>query len=222
MLYRVILTRNGSHKKTIKRYKTKDYAFDVYHELKEKSENVIFPKRYINYNRITPIKYHLYIVKDREEGDDDLYIRDEFGKIKQLKPLYGKYTILDYITYNIEETFWLFGCDKRKDRKTVHDITRLLVGDLTPKSKKIKNVITVHNKLLIYDEDQFDMVICKCKKDSQRLQQKLREATIDNKLHKNILFLGTASKKITSDLYEMIEYETGWPIEKIRRISTKP
>lgn len=222
MYYRVILTRNGKFKKTVKKYKTKKFAFNTYWELKEESDQVMFPKKYINYDKITKVEYELFIVKDREEKDEDRVVRNEMGRLVKEKPLFGKYTILHRTPYYMEETFWVYGYDKNKERKTIQDIIPILMKGLNTNSKMIRNVITVHNKLIIYDENIFEMVICKCLEDSQRVQQKLRDAAIENRLHKKILFLGTASKKTTSDMYEMIVEETGWPIEKVRRRKTKP
>lgn len=223
MYYHVILTRNGEHKKTIKSYKTKKNATSVFRSLKKESDRVQFPKKYINYKKIIPIEYKLYVVKDREEGDKDPYIRDEMGRVRQHEPLYDKYTIINYTPYYIEETFWTHGFDKTNERKTVKDIFHLLTDDIGPKTNIVRNVIVVHNKLLIYDEDHFEMVICKCKKDAQRLQYELRERTTDKKKYKNkIIFLETASGTTVGEMYDLIKEETGWPMKKIRRRRTKP
>lgn len=223
MYYHVILTRNGEHKKTIKSYKKKGNAMSVYRSLKKQSDRVQFPKKYVNYNKIFPVEYKLYVVKDREEGDKDPHIRDEMGRVKKHEPLYGKYTVINYTPYYVEEMFWVFGFDKTNERKTIKDIYKLLTEDIGPKSKIVRNVIVVHNKVLIYDEDHFEMVICKCKKDAQRLQYELRERTTGKKMYKkNILFLGIASGTTVGKMYDLIQEETGWPMKKIRRRSTKP
>lgn len=222
MKYKIILTRNGEHKKFVNEFRTKKEAFNKFNELKKESESVLLPKKYINYNSITPVHYMMYIVEPKEKDSESRYVRNEMGKLIKEPPLYNEYTILDKFTYNIEETFWVFGYDKVKERKTIKDIRGLLLDDLSKDGKIIRNVITVHNKLIIYDEEHFEMVICKCTEDSQRLQHKLKEMTIDRKMHKKVLFLGTASKRTTSDMYELIKEETGWPLEKIRRMKTKP
>ena len=87
--------------------------------------------------------------------------------------------------------------------------------------KTNKVVIVVHNKLLIYNEKEFDMVICKCKKDAQRLHHTLAKAAEKNKI-KNLLFMGTASKANVSKMYDLIHDKTKWPYTKIRRTSTRP
>ena len=66
-----------------------------------------------------------------------------------------------------------------------------------------KQLIVVHNKLVLYDEEQFEMVICKCKKDAQRLHHALAKACRKNKI-KSIVFMGTASKATIPRMYEII------------------
>jgi fibrillarin-like rRNA methylase len=85
----------------------------------------------------------------------------------------------------------------------------------------VKQVLVVHNKLIIYSEHQFDMVICKNKKDCQRLHHTLVKLTKKQKL-KNVLFMGIATPATISNMYDVIKKNTGWPIEKIRRTSTRP
>jgi hypothetical protein len=87
--------------------------------------------------------------------------------------------------------------------------------------KMTKQLIVVHNKLVLYNEDQFEMIICKCKKDAQRLHHALAKACNKNKI-KSIIFMGTATPASVSYMYDIIHENTGWPYTKIRRTSTRP
>jgi fibrillarin-like rRNA methylase len=127
---------------------------------------------------------------------------------------------LDDSPYNIEETFWLFGRNPKNDRVTIHDIVKLIMVGAY-KKKMTKQVIVVHNKLVIYNEEQFDMVICKCIEDAQRLHHALAKAISKNKI-KSILFMGTASQASISRMYDIIKDGTGWPMSKIWRTTTRP
>lgn len=188
---------------------------------KIKSENnVLFEKKFINYYGIIPVEYKIYVVKDYEESDKPRLVRDKYGKLNYEKPIFGKWTILHDSSYKIEETFWVYGYNKRKDRKTVKDILGLLVKGMA-NPKKTKQVVVVNNKLIIHVEDQFDMVICKCKKDAQRLHHTLANAAKANKI-KNLYFMGTANKKMCGDYYEIIHKHTNWDYTKIWRTSTRP
>ena len=84
-----------------------------------------------------------------------------------------------------------------------------------------KQIIVVHNKLVLHNEDQFEMIICKNKLDAQRLHHTLHKACKKNKI-KSIIFMGTASPATVSRMYELIHENTKWPMEKVRRTSTRP
>ena len=128
--------------------------------------------------------------------------------------------MLDDSDYQVEETFWLFGKNPKNDRVTIKDIIKILMSGIY-KKQITKQVIVVHNKLVIHNEDHFDMVICKCIDDAQRLHHALAKATKINKIN-NILFMGTASQATISRMYDLIKEKTGWPIQKIWRTTTRP
>jgi hypothetical protein len=87
--------------------------------------------------------------------------------------------------------------------------------------KMVKQIIVVYNKLIIYNEDQFDMVICKNMEDAQRLHHTLAKIAKKQKI-KSLLFMGTASQAMVSRMYDIIVEETGWDILKVRRTTTRP
>jgi hypothetical protein len=219
MFYRVILISNGKYKKTLHKSKTRVTSFTNYHLLIDKNQSVKYPKRFINTSKIKPVKYEICVVKETEAGDTFRVIRDDYGKTYVEKPI-GDWTILDSNEYNIEETFWMFGHDSKANRPIIDDIIKKLVQGAYKKNM-VKQVIVVHNKLIIYNEEQFDMVICKCLEDAQRLHHTLAKIAKKQKI-KSLLFMGTATPATVSRMYEIIKENTGWPIQKIRRTSTRP
>lgn len=219
-MYRVILTRNGEYKKTLHKCRRRDTSFINFRRLVDENETVMFPKEYTNSNGIKKVKYKILIVKDTEEGDEFRTKRDSLGRTYTEKPIFGIWTVLDDKPYNIEETFWMFGKDPIHERITIHDFLKPLMLNAYKKNMT-KQLIVVHNKLVLYNEDQFEMIICKCKKDAQRLHHMLAKACRKNKI-KSIIFMGTANKNTVGLMYDVILEHTGWPIEKIRRTSTRP
>jgi len=218
-MYRVILLKDGEYKKTLHRCQTRETSFIKFRAIKEKNKSVIFPRMHVNYNKITSVKYKICVVKDTEDGDTFRMLRDSYGKLFQEKPL-GDWTILDDSDYQIEETFWLYGKDPKNDRVTIHDILKPLMSG-TYKKNITKQIIVVHNKLIIHNEEQFDMVICKCIEDAQRLHHTLAKVSKKNKLN-NLIFMGTSSEATISRMYDLIKEKTGWPIRKIWRTTTRP
>jgi hypothetical protein len=219
-MYRVILTKNGEYKMTLHRCKTRDTSFINYHRLIDENKNVFFPRKHINYNGIKPVEYRIYVVKDFEEGDPMRTVRDKMGRTSKEKPIFGIWTVIADNPYEIEESFWMFPRNSKSDRVTIHDIVKPMMEGAY-KQMMTKQIIVVHNKLILHNEDQFEMVICKNKLDAQRLHHTLHKACKKNKI-KSIIFMGTASPATISRMYELIQEKTGWSIQKIRRTSTRP
>lgn len=203
---------------TMHRCKKRETSFINYRKLID-DNNVVFPKKYVNSNGIKPIQYKIAVVKDTEEGDEFRLLRDGMGRTYKEKPL-GKFTIIDDHDYDVEETFWMFGKDPVHERVTIHDIIKPIMAGAY-KQKMVKQLIVVHNKLVLYNEEQFEMVICKCKKDAQRLHNEIYKACNKNKI-KSIMFMGTAKSTTVSRMYDIIHEHTGWAYTKIRRTSTRP
>ena len=218
MEYRVVLVCNGEYKKTLHRCKTRETAFINFHRIKDEN-NVLFPRKFVNTKGIKPIKYQICVTKPTEQSDTFRILRDEYGKLYTEQPL-GDWTILHSDDYEIEETFWLFGFNPKKERPTIKEIVKRLVHGAYSK-KMVKQIIIVHNKVIIYNEDQFDLIVCKNLEDAQRLHHTLAKIAKKQKI-KSLMFMGTASKAMVGKMYDLIHEKTKWPYTKIRRTSTRP
>ena len=218
MDYRVILVANGEYKKTLHRCKTRETAFINFHRLLEDNK-VLFPRKFINTKTIQPVTYKICVSKPTEKDDVFRTLRDDFGRTYTEKPL-GDWTILHSDDYQVEETFWIYGYNPKKERPTITEIVKRLVSGAHSK-KMVKQIIVVYNKLIIYNEDQFDMVLCKNLEDAQRLHHTLAKIAKKQKI-KSLMFMGTASKVMIGRMYDLIHDNTKWPYTKIRRRSTRP
>ena len=218
--YRTILTGNGEYRYTLHRCRTEATAYRRFNQFKAENAEVIFPKRYVNDGTIKPIKYELYLVKDIEPDDWHRTIRDEVGRLVIEKPIFDLWTVVTSADYEIEEEFWIYGHPSKKDRKTIKDVVRVVMDDAKD-AKRSRQVIVVHNKLVIHNEERFDMVICKNKRDCQRLHHLLNDSAEKFKL-KGLVFMGTCSDANIPMLYEIIFDNTDWTYQKIRRTTTRP
>jgi len=219
MIYRVILTCNGIYKKTLHKSKTRETCFINFHILINENSNIKFPKKFINTKKIMPVKYQICVIKPTESTDVFRSLRDDFGRMYTEKPI-GDWTILSSHNYNVEEKFWLYGRDPKLKRPIIDEVVKKLVVGAHKKNMS-KQIIVVYNKLIIYNEEQFDMVLCKCKEDAQRLHHTLAKIAKKQKL-KSLVFMGTASEATVSKMYDLIKEKTNWPIIKIRRTNTRP
>jgi hypothetical protein len=218
MDFRVILIANGEYKKTLHRCKTRETAFINFHKIKE-NNNVLYPKKFINTKGIKPVKYEICVTKPTEDSDTFRILRDDYGKLYTEKPL-GDWTILHSNEYLVEETFWIYGLNSKAKRPTISEVVkRLMIG--AHGKKMVKQIIVVYTKLLIYNEDQFDMILCKNMEDAQRLHHTLAKIAKKQKI-KSLMFMGTATKATRSFLYDLIHEHTGWDYKKIGRQSTRP
>lgn len=219
LLYRVILVSNGVYKSTLHRGITKSTVFNRYHLLIEENKKILFPKRFINTKKILPVKFQICVSKPTEPDDVFRTLRDDYGRLYTEKPL-GDWTILASNDYEVEEDFWIYGHDCKANRPTIAEVLKkLFIGAY--KKNMVKQVLVVHNKLVIYNEDQFDMVICKCIEDSQRLHHTLFKLAKKQKI-KSLIFMGTATPATIVQMYGIIKDNTGWTIEKIKRTTTRP
>ena len=217
MIYRVILTLNGEYKKTLHRSKTKETVFNNYHKLKEEND-ILFPKKFLNSNGIKKVQYQICVTKPTEPTDTFRILRDDYGKLYTEKPL-GDWTILASEDYDMEETFFIYGYEG-DERPTIKEVVKRLMFGAHAK-KMVKQIIVVHNKLVIYNEDQFDMILCKNLEDAQRLHHTLAKIVKKQKI-KSLMFMGTATPATIGRMYDIILEKTNWKIEKIRRTSTRP
>lgn len=218
MDYRVVLVCNGEYKKTLHRCKTRETAFLNFHRIKDDNK-VLFPRKFVNTKGIKPVKCQICVTKPTEDSDTFRILRDEYGKLYTEAPL-GDWTILHSDDYEIEETFWLYGMNPKKERPTIKEIVKRLVQGAHAK-KMVKQIIVVYNKLIIYNEEQFDMVLCKNMEDAQRLHHTLAKIAKKQKI-KSLMFMGTASQVMISKMYDLIHEKTKWKYIKIRRTSTRP
>lgn len=218
--FSLILTINGKYKKTIYRCNTRETVFIHYNKLISENKDIKFPKKYINTKKIFPVKYKICVTKPTEEGDTFRMLRDDFGRTYVEKPING-WTILASNDYNVEETFWIFGEDIKVQRPDINLVVKKLMQGAYKKNF-VKQIIVVHNKLVMFSEEQFDMVLCKNMADAQRLHHTLAKIAKKMKI-KSLLFMGTATAPATiSQMYEIIHKFTKWPLKKIRRYTTRP
>ena len=87
MTYRVVLLCNGEYKKTLHRARTLETVFMRYHKLNEENQKVLYPKKFVNSNKIIPVKYQIAVTKPTEEGDTFRLLRDDYGKLYTEPPL---------------------------------------------------------------------------------------------------------------------------------------
>lgn len=195
--------------------------------LKQNSE-VIFPKKYINNGRnskhIKEIELEYVILKkvrNLEIESDTTLLRNEYGAFVTHKTTSKNWVVYDKFPCIMEETFWVYGCNPKTDRKDFNWIFSNLVVDHAEEKNNIVMIYVYNNKVIFKYEDDFEFVICKNVSDAIRMYNLLEEKT---KRIRNVIMTGATNTrdgrgKTTID---MLLDKTGWTRRKITSKTTRP
>jgi len=216
MIYKIIITKDGKKKKVLYEGSNEDIAKEKYFTTKDKNK-VLFPKENNAYKKVKPVSYEIMFLKEKEDNDSIFFERDELGRNKPVDINSDKWSLVHKDDYYYEEKFSVFDYDGRLETKDI--IKKILLR--RNKQDKIKQVNYVINKVLIYQNGDFDIVVCKNSSDARRLYKTLREFCETNKVS-NIMFTGLVGKRNRTKLYKRIVEKTGWTINKTYRSSTRP
>jgi len=219
MEYRIILTKNKKRRKILYTCRTQETAINKFNEI-IKNNKIIFPQRYVNYKKIIPVKYHLLLVRERLPDDKNRMIRDDAGRIVEEKIKNDKWIIIESTSFDIEETFWVYGHHPQFDRFDIKRILKeILLKDIRKKNFTT-SIIVIQNKVVFQLDDDIEIVFCKNKKDAIRLHDTLMESAITSRIDK-LLFMGYAGFNMSALIYEKIQEKTGWKMKHVRRPSTR-
>ena len=216
MRYKIIITKDGKKKKLLYEGSNEKIAKEKYYSVKD-NNNVLFPKKNNAYKKVKPVNYEIMFLKEKEDSDSPFYVRDELGRNKPVDIKSDKWSLIHKDDFLYEEKFTVYGYDERLETKDI--IKKIILR--RNKKDKIKQINYVINKVLIYQNGDFDVVVCKNSSDARRLYQTLREFCETNKVI-NIMFTGLVGKRNRTNLYKRIVEKTGWTMNKTYRSSTRP
>lgn len=222
-IYQIILTNNGKQTKVLAHSKSEIDIMEKFNTLKCESEEVSFPVRHTNNDGINKSEYEIFVIKKKEKRNENniIPLKNYYGSIIDYTTNNKKWIILDKENYDLEETFWVFGYDKFKDRKNFKWIlNNILYTDIN--INNIKRVIVFQNKLLVESSYRMDMVLCKNGSDCIRLYNELQKEVFKEKLDKFIFFMGDGfNSKLKKTWYEKMEKLTGWNHRQLNRKALK-
>ena len=217
MEYRIVITRDNKKKKTLHTGKNLANAKSRFFSLVDKNV-VLFPKSHTSIKKTKPVLFEILLLKEREEGDPEFYDRDALGRTIPVNTKTNKWTIIEKRPYYYEEKFTVFGSRKRFETK---DILRQILLPSIKREGVVKQVNYVLNKVMIWFDGDFDVILCKCESDARKLHNVLRDFCVSQKIN-NVLFSGNVPKKNREEMYKTIVEKTGWSRNKVYRSVTRP
>lgn len=197
--------------------------------LRYNSEVIRFPRRFSSRDhKLVEAKYEILLIESiptEEKGDENSnvnYLRNEYGKLTPIKTNTSKGRIYRKETYFFEEDFWVYGFNNKSDRKDFNFIlNELVLLNLEDVKYPTKTIYIYKNKLLIEDDNDLEIVICKNMSDSFRLYMELEEEIKKMKI-KAVFLMGEVKEVSARIAEEKMMQKTSWKLTKIRRNSTRP
>ena len=222
--YKVVSCHNGKQNDYIGAYVKAEEAYEEVERLVEESKKVIFPARIQIGKEISSYRNeYLILEKDRMGDKEAPLLRNEYGKLVRQETNSDTWVVLDKFPYDVEETFWVYGYDPLRDRKTFEWIYRNIILYGIETSYDIKRVMLYKNKIVIKDDaGNLDIIFCKTYGDGVRFYNLVSEWVKRDKARQVLLLgnyseIGDKRKALENELVE----RTGWTRRKIQLPTSK-
>ena len=225
--YHIITTNNGVQIKDIYSAVNIDQAIAKLNVLEsEYNKDIRFPVRFTsNHGEKTfcECDYRLVLIRKQE---NNMYkngqVRNEFGKFIDCVTDNDNWVFVESRPYKIEETFWVYGFNPKRQRKTFQFIFDELIMYNANNKYFFKQIVVFKNKLLIDSNGNLEMVICKNHQDSVRLYNEIMDESKAKKL-KYLMFGNDITKDSYSFgiWYDNIKNLTNWTNRKIMKNTTR-
>jgi hypothetical protein len=205
--YQVVLFKNKVKKKIINKFKTHKKANELYNSLVEESNTVLFDKKYENgYESL----YELALLEKTSGTLLPMFMKDTFGRQVKVDLDDNDFTIIRISTYNLEELIVDYSTNSRI---TISDFIKKY---LDPPG--LKMVSKLNNKVIVQNDDHYNLFTLKNDDDSSRLLDNLSENFISKK-RSDCMFVKDYSTAQRKYLYSILS-EKGFPKTYLFRQST--
>jgi hypothetical protein len=207
MNYLIVLFKNKIKKKIINKFKTSKRANDYYNLLLETSDNVIFDKKYENGFECN---YEIAILEKTSGTFLPVFLKDEFGRNIKVNLQDEDYSIKKINPYYIEEFILDISLNKKINS---NEFIKLY---LDPSGFKL--VSKLNNKVVVQNDDKFNLFTLKNDYDSSRFIDTLSELFIEQKRFDS-MFVKDYSNAQRKYLYNLL-IENGFSKSYLQRQTT--
>lgn len=205
--YSIILFKNKERYKIIKNYTKHKNAVDFFNKKMKESDDVVFDIQTENGKKV---RYELAIL---EKTSDKLFLAfktDEFGRNVFINLDDPEYSIIKILDYNVPEKIFDI---KKNQRISFEEFLKKYV-----KGGSLKVVSKLNNKIIVQEDDKFDLLSLKSEYDSNRFLDNLEKYLINNSL-KNCMIVKDNSIEQKKYLYNIL-MEKGYDKKMLYRNST--
>jgi hypothetical protein len=209
-----IYDSNGNRIKICYKYKSLERSKNRYTNLINNNQVYYSKKYYIKNSVMKKVTFYLYLLKEKEEGDKSLIIRDDMGRLMKETFSDPNYTVLEKKEIYIEEKFIVVGYKKKL---TFKEILRNVMLD----DQNIKYVFYLLNKVIIENYDKIDIIVCKNRSEARRFHDTLFHFFKSNKIKRGA-FMNEVKKVHRKKFYNLIRNKTKWKWDKIFKSTTRP
>jgi hypothetical protein len=153
----VTLFKNKTKKRIIKKFVTYTKAKSFFTKLRNESDNVIFSKEIENGKEC---KFELGLIELSSKQLFPIYMTDEMGRNVKVKLDDDDMTLVEIMSYKTEEL--LYDIQTGEKLNTRNLIKKYIKGD------GVKMISTLHNKIIIQQDEKFSMFSLKNEQESGR------------------------------------------------------
>jgi len=192
MKYLIVLFKNKERKKIIKKFKTYERA-KKFLDNRICNNNIVFDKQIENGKTCS---FEIGLLEKNSNNFDLYFIKDELGRQVKVDLDDSEYKILQIQKYQIEEL--IFDISKNKKLTIDQFISSYL------KRGSIKLISKLNNKIVVQDDDNFNLFSLKSEEDCYRFTQVLQKYMLEKKRGDCIIVLDSSlpQKKY---LYSLLE-----------------
>jgi len=169
MKYLIVLFKNKERKKIIKKYKTFENAKKYYDFSLDQNSQIIFDKKVENGKFCD---YEIGLVETNPSEFENYFIKDELGRQVKIEVDDPSFRILNISKFKVED--FIYNIDNNKKLDFISFIRTYLKKD------GIKLVSKLNNKIVIQNDDSFNIFSLKSEFESKRFLQILENYMLKN------------------------------------------
>jgi hypothetical protein len=205
--YLIVLFKNKERYKIIKKYRKYQNAFNFYEKKLKESQEILFD---IQTENGRDVKYEIALLSPANDEKSPIYVTDNLGRNIKVEVGDSNHSIAKISNYNYPEEVTNVKTNERYDMVSL--INKFL------KTTSLKLVSKLNNKIIIQDDEVFNVFSTKSIYDAERFLTLLEEYMMNSNKKNCILVRDTdvAQKKY---LYEVLS-NLGFNKKMLYRVST--